>query len=89
MAYIQTISPWRAGGDLRSVYQEIRRDLAGRLPVPLASAVWNIMRVFSLRPDLLRAFQRCFLLSMWGDGLPRVTKEALGVSVSRANNCDC
>jgi alkylhydroperoxidase family enzyme len=69
------------------VYQEIRRDLVGRLPVPLATAVWNIMRVFSLRPDLLRAFQRCFLLSMWGEGLSRVAKEALGVSVSWANDC--
>jgi hypothetical protein len=71
MAYIQTVHPWRARSELRQVYRAIRRDMVGRLPVPLSSAVWNTMRVFSLRPALLRAFERCFLLSMWGGHRPR------------------
>jgi len=88
MAYIRTISPWQARGELRRVYQEIRRDMVGSRPFPLALTAWNIMRVFSLRPTLLRAFERCFLLTMWGGRLRRQAKEALGVTVSQANRCE-
>ena len=49
MAYIRTISPWHAQGDLRRVYQEIRHDMIGGRPIPLTMTIWNIMRVFSLR----------------------------------------
>ncbi len=87
MAHIETIHPRQARGELREVYEQIRRDMVGRLPVPLASSVWNIMRVFSLRPALLRAFESAFLLTMWGGTLRRPAKEALGVTVSGANNC--
>ncbi|HEY1381302.1 MAG TPA: hypothetical protein VGF55_31165 [Gemmataceae bacterium] len=87
MAHIQTISPWRARGELASAYRDLRRELVGRLPVPAGLAVWNIMRVFSLRPALLRAFGRCFLLTMWGGTLRRPAKEAIGVVVARTNSC--
>jgi hypothetical protein len=49
--------------------------------------VVNIMRVFSLRPAFLRAFERAFLLTMWEGVLRRQGKEALGVAVSRTNHC--
>jgi hypothetical protein len=45
------------------------------------------MRAFSLRPALLRAVESAFLLTMWGGTLRRPAKEALGVTVSGANNC--
>jgi alkylhydroperoxidase family enzyme len=87
MPYIKTVSPWRAGGDLRQVYQEIRRDLVGGRTVPLGMTVWNILRVFSLRPQFLRAFERCFLLTMWSGGLRRQAREAIGVAIAQTNRC--
>jgi hypothetical protein len=87
MAFIPTISPRRSRGELRAVYKEIRRDMVGRLPVPLGSSVWNIMRIFSLRPAFLRAFEKAFVLTMWGGVLRRQAKEALGVTVSGTNHC--
>jgi hypothetical protein len=87
VAYIETISPWRAQGELRDIYKEIRRDMVGRRPVPIALTAVNIMRIFSLRPAFLRAFERCFLLTMWGGVLRRQAKEALGVVVAGANSC--
>jgi hypothetical protein len=87
VAHIRVIHPGDARGELKEVYEEIRRDMVGRRPVPLASSVWNIMRVFSLRPAFLRAFERAFLLTMWEGVLRRQGKEALGVAVSRTNHC--
>jgi hypothetical protein len=87
MAYIKTINPWRARGDLRRAYEQIRSDLLGSRFFPLGLAAWRIMRVFSLRPALLGAFERCFLHTMWGGVLRREAKEALGVSVAQANRC--
>ena len=87
MAFIQTIPPRLARTELRDAYLQIRRDMVGRRPLPLGWAVWNIMRVFSLRPAFLMAFERAFLLTMWGGVLRREAKEAIGVSVSRANQC--
>jgi alkylhydroperoxidase family enzyme len=87
VAHIEMIHPRQARGELREVYEQIRRDMVGRWPVPLASSVWNIMRAFSLRPALLRAFESAFLRTMWGGTLRRSAKEALGVAVSGANNC--
>jgi hypothetical protein len=87
MAYIKTISPWRAQGEVREIYKEIRRDMVGSRPVPMALAVVNILRIFSLRPTFLRAFERCFLLTMWSGVLRRQAKEAIGVSVAQTNSC--
>jgi alkylhydroperoxidase family enzyme len=87
MAYIQTIPPRVAKGELRDVYLQIRCDMVGQRPIFLGMAVWNIMRVFSLRPNFLRAFEQAFLFTMWGV-LRRGAKEAIGVTVSRTNRCD-
>ena len=88
MAYIATVSPWRARGDLRRVYEEIRRDMVGGFPCPLSMTTWNIMRIFSIRPAFLRAFEHSFLLTMWSGGLRRQAREAIGVAVARTNSCD-
>jgi hypothetical protein len=87
MAHIETIGPWRARGEVGAAYRALRRELVGKLPVPASLAVWNIMRVFSLRPALLQAFGQCFLLTMWGGPLRRSAKEAIGVTVARTNSC--
>jgi alkylhydroperoxidase family enzyme len=87
MPYIRMIPPREARGGLRRVYEEIRRDMVGRRPVPLGSAVVNVMRAFSLRPAFLRAFEQAFLHTMWGGVLRRQAKEAIGVAVSRTNRC--
>jgi alkylhydroperoxidase family enzyme len=87
MAFIRTISPRVATGELREAYLQIRRDMVGQRPVLLGMAVWNIMRVFSLRPAFLRAFERAFQFTMWGGVLDRKMKEAIGVAVSRTNQC--
>jgi hypothetical protein len=75
MAYIETIPPRAAKGELRDAYLQIRRDMVGRRPVFLGMAVWNIMQVFSLRPAFLMAFERAFLFTMWGGVLRREAKE--------------
>jgi hypothetical protein len=87
MAHITITSPWRARGTLRHAYQEVRRQIVGGWPLPLPLAIWNIMRVFSLRPALVRAFGRCFLLTMWGGTLRRQAREALGVTVAQRIRC--
>lgn len=54
---------------------------AGRwFPVP------NIMSVFGLRPEYMRAAITMWA-AMWHGPLPRPIKESLGVSVSVANQC--
>ena len=87
MAFIRTIPPRLAKSELREAYLQIRRDMVGRRPLFLGMAVWNIMRVFSLRPAFLTAFERAFVFTMWGGVLRREAKEAIGVSVSRTNQC--
>jgi alkylhydroperoxidase family enzyme len=87
MAYIRVIGPRKASGELREVYDEIGSDLAGGRFAPNALAVWNIMRLFSLRPAYLRAVSRGFVLMMWSGNLRRETKEAIAVAVSATNDC--
>ena len=45
------------------------------------------MRVFSLRPRFLWAFERGFRHIMWDGQLTRLAKEAIGVSVAQTNAC--
>jgi alkylhydroperoxidase family enzyme len=48
---------------------------------------WNVMQVFSLRPQFLWAFARGFRHFMWDGELDRLAKEAIGVSVAQTNAC--
>ena len=53
-----------------------------------AGKVFNILRIQSLEPDVLRDSTRLYISVMHADGaLDRFTREALGVIVSRANSC--
>jgi hypothetical protein len=87
MAYIQTIPPWRARGELRNVYRQVHQDLLGRFPIPLSMTPVNILHAFSLRPTFLRAFERWFIRTMWGGELRRQAKEAIAVAVAQAQRC--
>jgi alkylhydroperoxidase family enzyme len=87
MAFIKTISVREADDELRAVYSMIHSDMVGPLPFPVEWTTWNVMRVFSLRPQFLWAFGRGFRHIMWDGELTRLTKEAIGVSVAQANAC--
>lgn len=79
MAYIQTVDPAGADGDLKREY-DAAMTRAGR--------VYNIVRIMSRRPAHLRASMNLYLALMHGPGeLTRAQREMLAVVVSRANDC--
>ncbi len=79
MAWIKTIEPGEATGELKAEYDKgVRR--AGR--------VFNILKVQSLNPATLRASMAMYLTTMHGpSGLSRVERELLATVVSWANHC--
>jgi alkylhydroperoxidase family enzyme len=87
MAFIKTISAREANDELRSIYRMIRTDMVGSFPLPVKWTTWNIMQVFSLRPQFLWAFERGFRHFMWDGELSRMAKEAIAVSVAQTNTC--
>jgi hypothetical protein len=87
MAFIKTISVREANDGLRAIYGMIRSDMVGSIPFPVEWAGWNVMKVFSLRPQFLWAFARGFRHFMWDGELNRLSKEAIGVSVAQTNAC--
>jgi alkylhydroperoxidase family enzyme len=87
MAFIKTIPVREANGELRAIYRTIRSDMVGSVPFPVEWTAWNIMEVFSLRPQFLWGFERCFRHIMWDGELSRLSKEAIAVSVAQTNAC--
>ncbi|HEY3788406.1 MAG TPA: hypothetical protein VGL71_06095 [Urbifossiella sp.] len=87
MAFIKTISAREATGELRTVYGMIRSDMVGSIPFPVEWTTWNVMRVFSLRPRFLWAFERGFRHFMWDGELSRLSREAIAVSIAQTNAC--
>ncbi len=87
MAFIKTISVREADEELRAIYGMIRSDMVGSVPFPVEWTTWNVMQVFSLRPQFLLAFERGFRHLMWDGELSRLAKEAIGVSVAQTNAC--
>lgn len=79
MAWIKMIEPPEATGELQSEYEKgVRR--AGR--------VFNILKVQSLNPPVLRASTQLYLTTMHGpSGLSRAEREMLATVVSWANHC--
>jgi len=79
MAWIKTIDEQDATGLLKKEYDAaIRR--AGR--------VFNIVKINSLKPDLLRTFMQIYLKLMYGpSGLSRSQREMIAVVVSKLNQC--
>ncbi len=79
MAYIETIPPDAAEGALRAEYDKAL-SRAGR--------VWNILRIMSPNPGVLKASMALYMEAMHGPSpLSRAQREMLAVVVSKANHC--
>jgi alkylhydroperoxidase family enzyme len=79
MAWIRTLSPEEAQGELRLFYEAAERR-AGR--------VFQILRVMSLAPKVLEASIGVYLAIMHARGaLTRRQRELLAVVTSTANHC--
>lgn len=79
MAWIRTISEEEAKGDLERQY-----DAA----IKRAGRVFHIVKINSLRPDLMRTFMNLYIQLMHGpSGLNRREREMVATVVSRANDC--
>ena len=80
MAWIRTVAPDEADGLLARLYAAaIRR----------AGKVYNVIRLQSPRPRVLRASTALYAEVMHGEasGLSRAEREMIAVVVSRANAC--
>lgn len=80
MSWIETVTPENATGLLRQIY-----DAA----VARAGKVFNILRLQSLRPRVLRASMQLYteLMHSAESGLTRAQREMIATAVSRANDC--
>ncbi len=80
MAWIRTVDPVEARGLLGRLYEAaIRR----------AGKVFQIIRIQSLRPKVLRSSTRLYLEVMHSrdSGLSRVQREMIATTVSQLNDC--
>ncbi len=80
VAWIKTVAPAQATGLLGQLYGAA---------VQRAGRVFNILRLQSPRPKVLRASTQLYLELMHGEesGLTRAQREMIATAVSRANNC--
>jgi alkylhydroperoxidase family enzyme len=79
MAWIKTIEPEEATGELKREYDQ---------GIARAGKVFNILKIQSLNPGALRAGMQMYLATMYGpSGLTRVEREMLGTVTSWANHC--
>ncbi len=80
MAWIRTIEEDDAAGELQELYAQ------GSGP---GGTVDNILKIHSLHPAGMRAHFGLYRAVMQGtDGLPRVEREMIALTVSAANGCD-
>lgn len=79
MAYIRQVSDEEASGACKRQL-DAARERAGR--------VWNIVRVMTPNPDVLRASMQLYQATMYGPSpLSRRQRELLAVVVSQVNGC--
>ena len=80
MAWIRTIAPEEAEGTLARLYQAA---------VKRAGKVFNILRLQSQRPNVLRASTQLYMEVMYSkeNGLSRAQREMIATVVSRCNRC--
>ena len=79
MAFIRKIEPADAEGELAAIYDASSRR---------AGKVYEILKISSLRPDILKAWLSYYLATMCGaSGLTRVERELVATVVSRTNGC--
>jgi alkylhydroperoxidase family enzyme len=80
MPWIRTIPPGEAGGLLKRLYDEA---------IARAGKVFNVLRIQSLRPEVLDAGISLYQELMFSPRSPltRAQREMVAVAVSRANDC--
>jgi alkylhydroperoxidase family enzyme len=79
MPYINQVSDEGAEGDAKREL-DLARKRAGR--------VWNIVRIMTPNPAVLRASMQLYKAVMYGDSpLSRQQREMLAVVVSQKNDC--
>ena len=80
MAWIRTVPPGEATGLLKHLYDEA---------LARAGKVFNVLRIQSLRPEVLRAGVALYQELMLSPRSPlsRAQREMIAVAVSRANGC--
>ncbi len=79
MAWIHTVDESEAEGDLKLQYEAA---------VKRAGKVFQIVKINSLRPDVLRTFMNLYIQLMHKtSGLTRVEREMVATVVSRTNGC--
>ncbi len=80
MAYIETLSPGQAEGDLKKVYDALEKS---------RGKIAEVHKIQSLNPSALAAHMELYMTLMFGKSpLKRYQREMLGVVVSAANGCD-
>jgi len=80
MAWIRTISEDEATGDLERQY---------KAAVKRAGKVFQIVKLQSLRPEIMRTFMELYIKIMHGTsaGLTRTEREMVATVVSKVNHC--
>ena len=79
MAWIRTIEPDRAEGNLKQIYDEQQRQ---------AGAVANILQIHSLAPEVLAAHLAIYHAALHAPGeLSPIQREMIAVAVSQINGC--
>ena len=80
MAWIPTVDPSEARGLLRRLYEAATRR---------AGKVFQIIRIQSLRPKVLRSSTQLYLEVMHAreNGLSRAQREMIATTVSQLNDC--
>lgn len=80
MAWVRTVEPSRASGLLKRLYDAAERR---------AGKIFNILRIQSLRPKVLRSSTQLYIEVMHSaeGGLTRAQREMIATAVSRANGC--
>lgn len=80
MAWIETVDPEQAEGLLRQLY---------RAALKRAGRVYNVIRIQSPRPRVLKASTQLYIEIMHGteSGLTRAQREMIATAVSSANDC--
>jgi uncharacterized peroxidase-related enzyme len=80
MSWIQIVNEANSTGNLKRIYNEIRRK---------RDKISNIMKVQSLNPDAMAKHMDLYLTLMFGSsGLTREVREFIAVVVSSVNRCE-
>lgn len=79
--WIETIAPEQATGLLAKLYQAA---------IARAGKVYDVLRIQSLRPEILRISTMLYREIMFGQASPlsRAQRELIATAVSRANACE-